>query len=509
MSSPPCRWLGKVAECPVEAIEIDTSRLMWSSMDRPVGSTCESASVALATERILVNRLEQSRFAQEQFDSDCLNLHTTPGVARRPLVLLVPGLGGHGYETWGCLPSRMFEGLDGDPVDIALYNYLSGPRRLLRQAGGPEYWECQLNGHIRDLEALYDDIFLVGHSMGGLLVESVAMRHLQDRAQRQQGGAGAIAGLVLVASPRAGSGWASMMAKVPMIGKRICEYPVLRPLSSRSMIVDTYFSTYIERLNIANTNPSRVVLPVYAAIGGSDRLVNVFSSAFGVPERQRRFLGVGHIAIAKGGDPALARWLHSEVIDRRLEVRAQEAREARHASRRESANAYSCRPVVVARFVSDLSGLAWEEAYREVLQEESGVDVLSSDVRSDGGVPVDLYIAAVDTRHVLSGEPRIRVGVLDVCNEVSRGGAAVVAICPVGERGGDARAEVNRWLSDYRLNGSIFVETAKGVGEFRDVVGRLFRLVGGRRPQLAQPSPAIDRRLGDEKGHRDMKGGRL
>jgi hypothetical protein len=60
----------------------------------------------------LVNRLPQIEFCASQFDAGGFNLHRHEPHGEPPptLVVLVHGLGGSGYKTWGELPERLFRG---------------------------------------------------------------------------------------------------------------------------------------------------------------------------------------------------------------------------------------------------------------------------------------------------------------------------------------------------------------------------------------------------------------
>jgi pimeloyl-ACP methyl ester carboxylesterase len=179
-------------------------------------------------------------------------------------------------------------------VDVGVYDYRSGHRGLGRQTGKFEFWLHQLAGHLRDVAAEYTDIVLVGHSLGGLLIEAVAKDYFETRALERQEGSGSLAALIVIASPRAGSGWA-----VPIGQLLMPELVVLRRLNQRSADVDEFFATYVERHNVAGTRPGIFDLPVYAALGGGDKLVSQFSAAFGVPREQRLYLEAGHLSIAK------------------------------------------------------------------------------------------------------------------------------------------------------------------------------------------------------------------
>jgi hypothetical protein len=88
----------------------------------------------------LVNQLSQLEFAAVAFDSGRFNLHVVPDGVRRPLVVLVHGLNGRGYQTWGEIPERLFSGADGPAVDVGVFDYRSGIRGLSRRAGKFEFW---------------------------------------------------------------------------------------------------------------------------------------------------------------------------------------------------------------------------------------------------------------------------------------------------------------------------------------------------------------------------------
>jgi hypothetical protein len=426
----------------------------------------------------VVNRLRQSRFVPARFDSGGFNLHAAPDMPRRPLVVLVHGLGGRGYETWNQLPERLFSGADGPAVDIGVYDYRSGLRRLLGRASDFDFWARQLGGHLRDLEAKYSDIFLVGHSMGGLLIETVARNHLQARAFDGEESSGALAALVVVASPRAGSGWA-----VPLLGPLRPEIRILKRLNERSADVATFYATRVERRNVATAAPGVVVLPVYAALGGSDRLVSYFSATVGVPATQQRHLEAGHSSIVRPAlwDAELIGWLHRDVITARLEVRAQAARERRHAAHRPPATAADPRPLIVTRFISDSSGLPWEEIYNETRRAATTTAVAVHDARYVPGAEIDLLIAVHHADLVLARNPTVRAIVLQARAERDQQSSMSVGICPVGAPFDAAEAIVREWLGECPP--SVYVIGAADAAGLREVLARLLQLIIDRDPR--------------------------
>jgi pimeloyl-ACP methyl ester carboxylesterase len=438
---------------------------------------------------VLVNRLRQACFARAEFDSGRFNLHVDPDASPRTLVVLVHGLGGSGYQTWGQLPERLFAGTDGPAVDIGVYDYRSGLRRLLPKMSDFEFWTRQLGGHLRDLETEYSDIFLVGHSMGGVLIETVARNHLEARAFRHEEGAGALAALVAVASPLAGSGWA-----LPLLGLLRPEIRILKRLNERSAEVATFYATLIECHNVVGA-PGLVVLPVYAALGGRDRLVSYFSATVGVPDTQQRHLEASHSSIVRPAqsDAELIGWLHRDVIAARLDVRAQAARERHHSSQQPAAAAADARPRIITRFMSDWSGLRWEGIYNDTRRAATTTAVAVDDTRDAPGAEIDLLIAVHHANLVLEGDPAVRSIVLQARAECDRQVSMSVGICPVGAGFATAETIVSEWLGECPPMASFYVKGAADGAGLREVLAELLQLVIYRDPRRE-----VQAALGDE-----------
>jgi hypothetical protein len=169
---------------------------------------------------------------------------------------------------------------------------------------------------------------------------------------------------------------------------------ILRRFAPSSADVDEFFATHIERHNFAITAPRLRVLPVYAVIGGRDKLVSGFSATFGVPKEQRLYLEAGHSSMHK--DDQLIGWLQRSIADR-LEVRAQATREQQHAADHVAATV-APRPSIVTKFVSDSSGLLWEELYNEVRRDATTTAMAIQDERETQGADIDLLIAVHDAQ---------------------------------------------------------------------------------------------------------------
>lgn len=434
-----------------------------------------------------MRHLPQEVFQKEGFSSGRCNLHahTPEGAIRRPVVVLVHGLGGGGYSTWGGVPSRLFNGVDGLRVDVAVYDYRSAHRGLLRWGSKVDFWINQLAGHVRQLAKDYSEIILVGHSLGGLVIELVAKKILQSRDAQSLKAQTALAALVVVASPRAGSGWAMVPLRI------LPEVAMLRRLGSKNAGLDEYFSTQVETQNTAFAPPGKNLLPLYAVIGGGDKIVSQFSAAMGVPAHQKLHLDAGHISIVKptDEDDELVRWLLRDVIEERLEVRAQSSREADHASQRMSPPRPVPRSDFVTSFMTDTTGLQWAEVYNDARRAASTSTFTIHDAGDIGGTAIDLLIAIHDANLIVQANPTVRSTLQAACSLKATQGSMSLGICPVGGDFRAAETAVDEWLLELPAGkhgeplAPTYVAGAPGVLGLREVLARLLFTVIGRDPR--------------------------
>jgi len=444
---------------------------------RTCGAGCTIQGISL------VKRLPQSRFAESSFDSAGFNLHqhVAPDSPCSTLIVLVHGLAGRGYGTWGSLPQRLFDSTKSPTVDIGVYEYRTFLRGIARRTGKWEFWVEQLAGQLHQIESRYSNIFLVGHSMGGLLIEALTKRYLQARAMEHAGErAGALAALVLISSPRAGSGWASFPVK-----SLISEIHTLKRLNPRQAEVDEFFATYVERRNAAVAPSGLVIVPVYAALGAGDKLVSQFSAAFGVPNRQRLYLEAGHKSIVKPklDDTQLIDWLYEKIVER-LEVRAQAARQRQHEIRSPPVAFSDPRTVVITRFVTDSSGLLWEQLYNEARRDATTTTMVIRDVRelANANVDIDLLIAVHAADLIVATDQSVQAIVLDAYAQQQRQPSMSVGVCPVGVHFQQAEQTVRDWLAANSPSISFYVEGAAGETDLRQVLARLLQVVVDRDP---------------------------
>lgn len=432
-------------------------------------------------------------FRPETFRGSRFHLHSRPGGPADRVVVLVHGLGGRGYGTWGSLPARLFHGAGGAASDVGVFDYRSFHRRIARLGRGDvDAWAKQLSGYLDEIEDEYQDVFLVGHSQGGLVAETVVRTRLTDRAFAGAGGPQPIAALVLVAAPLAGSGWAA-----PALASAINEFRAMKRLARQSAEMQTFFATRVERQNLAESTGGRVVLPSYAAVATDDAFVSEFSATIGVPAGQIRHFPHGHRSLAKPGndEPDLVEWLQRQ-IDERCAVREQARRQRRHHGSEAAPGQTRAPRQVVTSFLTDPGGLRWSRVYDEACRAASTADVVVQDRGRVGGTAIDLLVAVHVDTEVVAGTPEVKesVGVAEArCRDDAR---LTVGITAVGPEHAAAVRIVRAWLRPLPADRELFVEGVADVAALRDVLSRLLQHVIVRLPlHVGSPSAGTALRL--------------
>ncbi|MGW6522389.1 alpha/beta fold hydrolase [Streptomyces sp. NPDC054962] len=120
---------------------------------------------------------------------DALVLHRHPDASGvRALTLLVHGWGGTRYSTWRNLPRFLFE--DFPDMDVALYDYVSGLRRVRRtHSESLRSTIDHLADTLRDIDHYdrgYEEVFLLAHSMGGVFTQAAVLRLLEGEPAGRQ-----------------------------------------------------------------------------------------------------------------------------------------------------------------------------------------------------------------------------------------------------------------------------------------------------------------------------------
>jgi pimeloyl-ACP methyl ester carboxylesterase len=208
------------------------------------------------------------------------------------LVVFIHGLGGHRYKTWGDLPSFFFTDLSG--AALGFYDYASGLRRFgSRQSIALGVHATQLADTIRD--GPYDSVVLVGHSMGGLLAKATINQLIDTRTLAGQSAIARIRGLLLLATPQAGS------LKVPGVARFFSRDA--RVLRAHSDFVTDVTERFTNRVVTTRTTGlgqlDKPIVPTFAVLATSDVWVDRFSAGMGLTHDQTKTVRGSHTSIVK------------------------------------------------------------------------------------------------------------------------------------------------------------------------------------------------------------------
>lgn len=206
--------------------------------------------------------------------SQPLIVHGHLGVSAPDLVILVHGWGGGRYTTWHRMAALLFSDLPS--CDIGLYDYPSGPRRAPGTGPDLERQAANLADSVRDCG--YRSVVLVCHSLGGLVAGRAIADLIHSQAADRSGrpATDRVAALFLCGSPMAGT------RLVPGPLRRLTRE--FRWLAPHSRTVTEIAKAFADRVVPAPpAKPGQLILPVYALIGGKDRVVDEFSARGAIP----------------------------------------------------------------------------------------------------------------------------------------------------------------------------------------------------------------------------------
>jgi pimeloyl-ACP methyl ester carboxylesterase len=427
----------------------------------------------------LINHLTQEAFREQEFDSFGVNLHTRVGRESRGVVLFVHGLGGGGYDTWNEMPRMIFDGVNG--VDVALFDYASGLRAWKRRGANLEAQVSRLRATLDDLQKdyEYDQIFIAAHSLGGLIVEVAIQRSLEGL---QESPVTAIAAVLLFASPRAGSGWASIPA--------IREFVWLKRLSKRVSEIDEYYSTHIEGRASPDADLRRFFMPHYACVASNDSFVRDFSAGLGIPAQQRLSLEGTHTSIVKpdSNNHPQVQWV-LRVMGEVIALRSFVAK--RHTRKDQQLPA----AVIVSKLRTGFDGARWEIVYHDVREQLSSSSISVVDSAAYPDAPVDILIVIRSAGPILQKDPAVRDGLLRTYAEHVVGeNKHLVGVCAVGENHQEAKEILTEWLP-RDAEGFFYIDGAFGDDQIYTVTTRWLQMAIKRNSQRMQGSSRLDRVL--------------
>jgi len=209
------------------------------------------------------------------------------------LVVFVHGLSGKGYETWGGFPKLVFESQASTVVDVAVFDYFSGKRRIFRVRPRAHLVANSLAQCIAEIQSKYTQIFLVAHSMGGLISKDAARIYLEkydaNRTLLKR-----LSGIVLFGCPQRGSRWA-----IPFFTPLVIEIKYLRNGSKYQRRLRKFFRENVDDTDLPQKGNRDFMIATYAASGDKDFVVTTKSAIADVFPRQCNNFRSNHRSLVK------------------------------------------------------------------------------------------------------------------------------------------------------------------------------------------------------------------
>lgn len=211
------------------------------------------------------------------------NAHDTVRVSKRSAyyttrddldtVVFVHGLGGHYQKTWGKFPELLVDDPDLPTIDILMWGFASGMLRPLvhdTQTVGRQLLSA-VGTQITDGNSVY----LVGHSMGGLIILEGLVDEMRNQRAAQHPSS-SIAQISLYASPVSGSMAAAMLkqtlGRAWMLHLAINKHlrSLARGTSCDRLLTETHHRIYDPESNDSSARE----IPIRMVMGTRDRTVS-------------------------------------------------------------------------------------------------------------------------------------------------------------------------------------------------------------------------------------------
>ncbi len=373
---------------------------------------------------VVVKARDQPRFKRFCFNEASMNLHRHCGdLHAKRLIVFVHGLNGNGYRTWGNFPRYLFDDPSRDPVDVALFDYFSGlRRRIFERPRVPVVAEI-LTERLQELSKDYDEIFIVAHSMGGLISMDALRSYIAQRDE-EAGLLRVLAGAIFIATPLNGSKWAH--ARVRLVAS---EWEQLQPNSAYQQELRNYVDGEVDTRNMAELTAQRHKLPIWAFVGSRDRVVERSSATFGINAGQIRTVDKGHLMISKPcrPDSKVVTWAR-DVIDGISSLRA-DLRDSEEKARNATRPRAPADLVLVEFFLESDANDAWQPIYESIVNTAGSTHVRVEDRFISGSTfPPNLLISAHRSNDLIARRKMTRRKVEELQRRYDEGGAHARAI---------------------------------------------------------------------------------
>ncbi|QOG21758.1 alpha/beta fold hydrolase [Bradyrhizobium sp. SEMIA] len=203
----------------------------------------------------------------------------------KDLIFFIHGLGGNAKATWERLPELLLDDPEvAERFDVDFYSYPTSLVRLPFGSRTPKIQELAsgLDTEIRhSKKSPYRKVYLVGHSLGGLIARQYLVNEIKDNKPLR------VAGLALFAVPNNGAALAS-------IGKKLSsDHNQLKQLCEEADILEILNEDWV-RFRVQKRVRTKYV------VGTQDAIVDRLSAIafWGNPDVET-ITGKGHIDIVK------------------------------------------------------------------------------------------------------------------------------------------------------------------------------------------------------------------
>lgn len=354
----------------------------------------------------------------------------------------------------------------------------------MRGGGGEiDAYVDMLVAQIAELEDSYQSIYIIGHSLGGVMAEAATMKYLTYRASDISTPLTPICGLLLFASPRAGAALA-----LPGIRNLFEEGKWLHRGSLQNRETDEYFSTKIQSDASAEIDRSKKFIPRYVCRGVGDRIIDSFSALNSIPGDQRLLLSANHRSIVKpsNSNAEQIRWVNEKITF--VEACRQRFRETQLSDSRIGMAIISPPPVLVTElWTRGSDGSKWVQVYNEVRASVAPPDPEVHDRRDVSDANVDLLMSLADSDLIITDGTANNSEIVDrVLARKESNMDLTVGLSAVGGKSAEATQLIGRWLHEGSWPPDVFVDEANDIDHLRSVMSTWIYNIIRRNPRLAR-----------------------